>query len=116
MTTSENLPRVVVTTASETSPLLDAAASGVCDAADPEPTLGAAANANDDEPKIKVNMAQLLPALAIGVSQPVLLHSPGLSRREQVSRSETELNFNSHVGRYFSWLWIRPSLSLRMAR
>ncbi|KAK6864768.1 major facilitator superfamily transporter [Apiospora arundinis] len=88
---------VAATTASETAPLLGPTASEPSnaaagraavaapvpktsgshgtfsrDTADPELTNGAghangAHSANDDEPKIKVNMVQLLPALAIGI-------------------------------------------------
>ncbi|KAK7988940.1 hypothetical protein PG989_009255 [Apiospora arundinis] len=88
---------VAATTASETAPLLGPTASEPSnaaagraavaapvpktsgshgtfsrDTADPELTNGAghangADSANDDEPKIKVNMVQLLPALAIGI-------------------------------------------------
>ncbi|KAK7923973.1 Vacuolar membrane amino acid uptake transporter fnx2 [Apiospora marii] len=85
----EVVSRGVTDTASETAPLLGPAAPpeqgdatpAACvsktngshgtfsrDTADPAPTNGGDANGiRDDEPKIKVNMAQLLPALAIGL-------------------------------------------------
>lgn len=85
----EVVSRGVTATGSETAPLLGPAAPEQGDAtpaasvsktigshgtfgrdtADPDSTNGGDVNGvRDDEPKIQVNMARLLPALAIGVS------------------------------------------------